>query len=127
MTAALPSQLKGKLALSLLREVAAEQGAGEGDKILLPQAHGGPPTPVKISSSSDSTTTPQLNATEVQAMASSAHLTAGQTRSVLSDLSSKFGRKAIEPKVKTTLVDLNMRLVLTSQWRRTISWTRTVI
>ena len=42
-------------------------------------------------------------------MASSAHLTAGQTRSVLSDLGSKFGRKAIEPKVKTTLVDLNRR------------------
>ena len=109
MTAALPAELKGKLALSLLREVAADQGAGEGDQILLPQVHGGLPTPVKLSSSSCLTTIPQLNATEVQAMASSAHLTAGQTRSVLSDLGSKFGRKAIEPEVKTALVDLNRR------------------
>ena len=111
MTAALPAELKGKLALSLLREVAADQGAGEGDQILLPQVHGGLPTPVKLSSSSCLTTIPQLNATEVQAMASSAHLTAGQTRSVLSDLGSKFGRKAIEPEVKTTLVDLNRSFI----------------
>ena len=107
----LPPELKGKLALALLKEVQEEQGAGDG-VVSLPQPKGGNPTPVKIGQSSKPLTSPSLPSLthkDVQTMASSAHLTGGQVRSVMADLRSKFGRGVVEAGFDKEIINLNSR------------------
>ena len=58
MVEALPRELKGKLALALLREVKEGQGHlqaqdGGAQALVLPQVHGGPPTLVHMGTTSD--------------------------------------------------------------------------
>jgi hypothetical protein len=107
----LPPELKGKLALALLKEVQEEQGAGDG-VVSLPQPKGGNPTPVKIGQSSKPLTSPSLPSLthkDVQTMATSAHLTGGQVRSVMADLRSKFGRGVVEAGLDKEIINLNSR------------------
>ena len=114
MVEALPRELKGKLALALLREVKEGQGplqAEDGGAIalVLPQVHGGPPTLVHMGTTSDppSTSNSSFTHSDVQDMAASAHLTGRQARSVMADISSKLGRSVLEPHLRRSMVELN--------------------
>ena len=111
MVANLPEDIKGKLALALLREVQEEQG-GAGDwAVGLPQPHGGVPTPVYIGSkaAASSSASQAFSHTELQALASKAHLTGTQTKSVVADMRIKLGQSAVEPGLAEEIIRTNKR------------------
>ena len=85
MVANLPTELKGKLALALIKELNEnEQGAGD-HSIKLPQASGGPSVQVCIGTQSNTNIIHPLSHTEAQTIGSKAHLTGGQLRSAMAD------------------------------------------
>ena len=112
MVEALPRELKGKLALALLREVKEGQGHlqaqdGGAHALVLPQVHGGPPGAHGHHLRPPSTSNSSFTHSDVQDMAASAHLTGRQARSVMADIRSKLGRSVVEPHLRKSMFELN--------------------
>ena len=105
MLESIPPEIKGRLALALLREIGME-GAGDRN-LVLPQVHGGLPTQVHIGALSSGPGV--LTTSEAQAMATNAHLTGAQLKSVAADLRAKFGKKLIEARLSEAIPKQNSR------------------
>ena len=110
MVEGLPKEIRNKLTCALLRKAREEQGAGDG-RVVLPQHAGGQPTTVHVggASSSRAEVPAQLSHLEVQTMASNAHLTGGQVKSVLADMRATMGRSVVEKGLMKGIAKLNKR------------------
>ena len=101
----LPSQVKGKLTLALLKEQQDINSNSEAT-IALPQLNGGHKVQVTVGKVAMKQPVP-LNVKEVQVMSSKAHLTGAQQQSILADLRSKWGRQVVEPGMQKALPEHN--------------------
>ena len=94
-----------QLALDTLKEVSE----GSEDSFKVQSLHGGKVTTISLGSipPAPSTYQQQLTHSEVQTMAADGHLTYGQTRSIMANLRSKFGRSFAESGLDKQLALLN--------------------
>ena len=105
MVASLPQELKGKLTLALLKDLQQDHGAGDGN-LHLRQAKGGHPAKVHVGSLPS---TVPLSHTEAQTLATNAHLTGGQLKSVMADFRSHFGQGIVEAGLSEAIPIQNSR------------------
>ena len=105
----IPEEIKGKLALALLRDQQEQQGAGPSSSLSLPQAEGGKPVQVRIGHPPDQPEQKSLSLEQWEVCGAKAHLTGAQKESVAADLRAVLGQKVFEPGMKLAVPKHNKK------------------
>ena len=110
MVQSIPTELRPKLALALLREHQADISPQSNSSVKLPQVQGGVVTVTigKVSTKQQAEIS-KLSLKEVQMMSSKAHLTGVQQQSILADIRSKWGKNSVDPGLKKSIPAHNMK------------------
>jgi hypothetical protein len=108
LTTNLPKNVQDKLALEMLKERQTEDSNSQ--TIFLPPLHWGLPVPVLVGHKAPTQVTthiPKFTHQDILTMASSAHLSGTQIRTVAADLRAKLGRNVVEAGFDTARVEHN--------------------